>query len=238
MLASVGLVCAGSIHVLATLPICAIIFGAIQHFYLKTSRQMRLLDIEAKAPLFSQFLETIQGASSIRSYGWCDAYTDHHTEKLNASQTPFYLMGCLQRWLVLVLDLFNAGLAILLVTFALTIPGSSTSIFGAALYNVSTFSSALESLITEWTHVEVALGAINRVETYAADTPNENKENEKECVPKDWPSRGDISIRDLSASYSPALGRVLDEVNLDIRAGEKVAICGRSGRYVNFPKSL
>ncbi|KAJ5908187.1 ABC transporter [Penicillium taxi] len=39
-------------------------------FYLHTSRQIRHLDLEAKSPLFSSFLETSKGITTIRAFGW------------------------------------------------------------------------------------------------------------------------------------------------------------------------
>lgn len=44
----------------------------LQSFYLQTSRQDRLLEIEAKAPLYAHFGESVAGASTIRVFGWRD----------------------------------------------------------------------------------------------------------------------------------------------------------------------
>ncbi|THY94922.1 hypothetical protein D6C92_04649, partial [Aureobasidium pullulans] len=48
-----------------------------------------------------------------------------------------------------------------------------------------------------------------------------------------WPERGrgEINIQNLTASYSidPAASSVLKDISLYIKAGEKVAICGRTG---------
>lgn len=40
----------------------------VQRFYLKTSRQLRLLDLEAKSPLYSHFMETLSGLITIRAF--------------------------------------------------------------------------------------------------------------------------------------------------------------------------
>jgi subfamily B ATP-binding cassette protein MsbA len=42
-------------------------------------------------------------------------------------------------------------------------------------------------------------------------------------------ARGDISIRELSFSYANSEASVLDNISLDIKAGETVALVGRSG---------
>jgi ATP-binding cassette subfamily C (CFTR/MRP) protein 1 len=46
----------------------------LQKYYLRTSRQMRLLDLEAKSPLYSHFLESLTGLVEIRAFGWSDSF--------------------------------------------------------------------------------------------------------------------------------------------------------------------
>ncbi|EFE37769.1 ABC bile acid transporter, putative [Trichophyton verrucosum HKI 0517] len=219
----------GAGYIAAAVPLCIIVLIGVQFFYLRTSRQLRLLDIEAKAPLFSQFLETVGGVACIRAYGWTQRYTERHYKVLNISQKPYYLLWCIQRWLTLVLDLLNAGLAVMLVAIATNVRSASTPFLGVALFNIVTFSSTLQTLVTAWTQLETALGAINRVRSYSQDVKDENLPNENGSVPDEWPESGAIAFNDVSASYDPSLGPVLKGVNLSINAGEKVAICGRTG---------
>lgn len=56
-------------YVAATFPLLAVIFYLLQHFYLRTSRQLRLLEIEHKAPLDTQMTETLEGLPTIRAFG-------------------------------------------------------------------------------------------------------------------------------------------------------------------------
>lgn len=214
----------------ATIPACIAALYLIQFFYLRTSRQLRLLDIEAKAPLFSQFLEATGNISCIRAYGWSQAYLERSYNILDASQKPYYLMKSLQRWLNLVLNLLVAGLSIVLVAFATTIRGASTGFLGVALFNVLDFSANLRGLVAEWTQLEMTIGAINRIRSYKLDTKMEDLDGEKSSVPANWPSKGAITFHDVSASYESSAGKVLRHIDLSITQGEKVAICGRTGR--------
>lgn len=220
----------GSGYVIAVLPLCTIALGLIQVYYLRTSRQLRLLDIEEKAPLFSQFLETVNGVACIRAYGWSEEYTEQNYKNLNRSQKPYYLLWCIQRWLTLVLDLLNAGVATLVVALATNLEGGSTGFLGVALFNIVIFSLTLQGLVTAWTQVETALGAINRIRSFILNVENENQEDEVGTVPEDWPERGGIVFKDISASYEVSLGPVLKEISFSIQPGEKIAICGRTGR--------
>ena len=93
----------------------------IQHVYLKTSRQLRLLDLEARSPLYSHFLETLTGLTTIRAFGWQGHEITTNEKFLDESQRPYYMMISIQRWLSFALDLVGAGTAVTLVALAVNL---------------------------------------------------------------------------------------------------------------------
>jgi ATP-binding cassette subfamily C (CFTR/MRP) protein 1 len=199
-LVQTGVVASGASYFGAFLPISFLALYLIQKYYLRTSRQMRLLDLEAKTPLYTQFIEITAGLSTVRSFGWTGELLNESFKLLNTSQKPFYLMFCIQRWLELVLDLFVAGMAMLLVTIALRIPGTtSEGAIGLSMVNLLGLNLTLTTVIDQWTTLETSLGAIARLKAFIGSTPNENKDAEKE-MPDDWPA-GKIEIEGITASY-------------------------------------
>lgn len=76
---------------------------------------MRLLDLEAKSPLYSHFIESLQGLVTIRAFGWAEEFNRKNLSILDVSQKPYYLLFCIQRWLALVLDLLVTALAVILM---------------------------------------------------------------------------------------------------------------------------
>lgn len=76
------------------------------------------MDLEAKAPLCTNFLETLAGIATIRAFGWTDAFRARNRQLLDDSQVPFYLLQAIQNWLRLVLELMVAGLVVILVSLA------------------------------------------------------------------------------------------------------------------------
>ncbi|KAK0106876.1 hypothetical protein ONS95_003598 [Cadophora gregata] len=201
----------------------------IQKFYLRTSRQLRLLDLEAKSPLYSQFMECISGLATIRAFGWQHALEEKHTALLDQSQKPFYLLFAVQRWLTFVLDLIVAAIAIILITLVVTLRGIMDPGFvGVALLNVILFSQSIKMLLTFWTNLETHIGSISRIKSFTADTEVENLPNESASPPPDWPANGAIEFKNVSAEYK-AGEPVLKNVTLSIDGGEKIGICGRTG---------
>jgi len=45
-----------------------------------------------------------------------------------------------------------------------------------------------------------------------------------------WPSQGAIEFRGVGLRYRPDLPRVLNDVSVSIRGGEKIGIVGRTGK--------
>jgi ABC-type multidrug transport system fused ATPase/permease subunit len=158
------------------IPFFGFAFYLVQKFYVRTSRQLRQLDIEAKAPLISQFLETLSGIATIRSYGLERWFEKSLFKLLDLSQTPFYLLSCAQVWLESMLGLLTSIAAIILVSITVAVRGSSTAgLLGVALTSLVNFSLELTDLVTGWASLETAMQAIWRVKMFKHSTPTERK---------------------------------------------------------------
>jgi ATP-binding cassette subfamily C (CFTR/MRP) protein 1 len=223
-------ICISTSYFAVVLPFVMLVAYVLQKFYLRTSRQIRLMDLEAKAPLYSNFLETLSGLVTIRAFGWTKDMEKRNMAFLDASQRPFYLLYCIQRWLALVVDLLVAALAVILVALIVRFRHSADAGFvGVALINIMSFNTTLSVVINNWTAIETSLGAVSRIKSFVGSTRSENLPQESQEVPPEWPSDGRILVSDISASYSLDQPSALYNINLLIPAGQKVGICGPSG---------
>ncbi|KAI0143174.1 P-loop containing nucleoside triphosphate hydrolase protein [Xylariaceae sp. FL1272] len=214
----------------AVLPVIIAVLYVVQRFYLRTSRQLRLLELETTAPLFSHFLESLDGLSTIRAFGWTEEYIAKNARLLNESQKPYYLLLCVQRWLVLVLDLIVAGLAVLIVGLAVGLRTKiSPGLLGIALAQLTSLSLALTQLIQFWTLLETSVGAIARIRDFSENTPAELAAGEMNQGPSNWPSRGDLRFESVSARYDDDAPLALKDVSFNLDAGSKIGIVGRTG---------
>ncbi|KXH67726.1 ABC transporter [Colletotrichum salicis] len=222
-----------SLYMAAILPFLIPTFYAIQHFYLRTSRQMRLLDIEHKAPLYSQLIETLEGLATIRAFRWEDNFEKVNLRRLDGSQRPKYLLACLQSWLTFSVDMVIAIIAAVLIVLVTTLREQiGPGFIGVALTNVLAFSGCVKAIITSWVMLEVSLGAVARVRNFSLTTASEDGSMVQLAEPEgEWPSRGGVELRKVTASYASS-GAVLKDVDISIEPGQKVAICGRTGRQV------
>jgi ATP-binding cassette subfamily C (CFTR/MRP) protein 1 len=197
-----GIIASGASYVGAVIPACILAIYCVQKYYLRTSRQMRFLDLENKSPLYTQFSETLAGLQTIRAFGWSGDFLRDNHRRLDNSQKPFYMMFCIQRWLQVVLDLFVAGMGLVLVAIAVNLRGStSKGAIGLAMVNLIGFNTTLTMMIDQWTQLETCLGAISRLKWFMNNTPNENLGQEKQLPPSEWPGKGAIELENVSASY-------------------------------------
>ncbi|KAF5657957.1 multidrug resistance-associated 1 [Fusarium heterosporum] len=232
-LAKAGLLAASTPYIAATFPLLGAVYFYLQRGYLRTSRQLRLLDLEEKAPLYTQFLETLSGLATIRAFGWRDTVIQANHALVDRSQRPFYLLMIVQRWLVLVLDLTTAALALLLVGLAVRLRDEvDVGLTGVSLVQLISLSETVNMLIQFWTSIETSISAVARIKQFAEETGEENLPGETQEPPTQWPDKGHIQINGLSASYGNGEGdaiKALDAVSVEIKAGQKVGICGRTG---------
>lgn len=173
---------------------------AVQNFYLRTSRQLRLLELEAKSPLYTSFLETLNGLSTLRSFGWASEALEANRRLLDSSQKPLYLLYMIQRWLTFVLDMMVACVAIIVVALAVALK-SSGGLAGVALTQVMSLSMMLTTIVMQWTVVETSIGSVGRIKTFVENTPSEIKSNEVFEPPLAWPRAGRICLNNVSAFY-------------------------------------
>lgn len=253
-LGQAAVIATSSPYLAVTYPFLLALLYFIQKFYLRTSRQMRLLDLETKSPLYSHFIDTMKGIATIRAFGWVPENVHLNKVYLDTSQRPAYLLAIIQRWLGFVLRIIVALLAIAIVTLATQLR-SNTAFTGASLVALMSFAEGLMYVITMYTLLETSIGAVARLKDFSEKVKPEGSGGETLVPSPLWP-QGAVKLDNVSATYgdvgsdssassntnapedenagSHTIGTdlqslALKNLNLDIRPGEKVAICGRSG---------
>ncbi|KAH7019065.1 P-loop containing nucleoside triphosphate hydrolase protein [Ilyonectria destructans] len=232
-------IAAASPYLATGYPVLFAVLFFVQKFYLRTSRQIRLLDLESKSPLYTHFLDTIKGVATIRAFGWENLDIEQNNELLDTSQRPAYLLAMIQQWLLTTLYLIVAGMAVLIVSLATQLR-VNTGLTGASLVTLLTFSESVSNLIRAYTMLETSLGAVSRLRTFSETVKPEYQPGEDIEPPQEWPQGGRIDINDVSASYEPELksengvvaspsNLVIRNLTLSILPRQKVAICGRTG---------
>lgn len=190
-------------YIAVVFPFILAVFYLIQRFYLRTSRQMRFLDIEHKAPLYTQLTEILDGLISIRALGWEDAAIRTSWQLLDDSQRPNYLLYCLQRWLTVAVDLVIALLAIIMIVITTTLREQiGPGYMGVALTNILGFGATLRGALASWVTLEIAIGAVARIKNFSEHIlPEDSNQLLSDKPSENWPSQGLVEFNNLSVSY-------------------------------------
>ncbi|KAL4994768.1 P-loop containing nucleoside triphosphate hydrolase protein [Aspergillus recurvatus] len=229
-LAKLVILCVFAKYLSVAVPFAGAVVYFTQKFYLRTSRQLRFLDIEAKAPLYTHFLELVKGAATVRAFGWQRDFDETCLSLLDISQRPVYLLYCVQQCLGFFLDMLVSILAVILIaTVAFLRDKFDQGDVGVALVMVMTFNNTLMQLVKDWTNMETSIGAVSRVKGYTSTTDAEENTENVPSLPKHWPAVGRVELSGVVASHASRSEPALKEISMSIKAGEKIAICGPSG---------
>lgn len=189
-----------------------------------------------------QFLETTSGITTIRSLGWISKSIEKNHAILNDSQRPAYLLTMAQSCLTTALNMIVAIIATLVMALSTQLRTNS-GLTGASFIALLNLSGSLSALMSNYTNLEIALGGISRLRSFGQDNPPEkNVEEGTGVLPEpSWPAQGAIEVSHVSAAYKTSATTmdansevvpVLKDITLRVKAGERVALCGRTGRFV------
>ncbi|KAK8118640.1 uncharacterized protein PG998_003266 [Apiospora kogelbergensis] len=226
------LIASATWYIAISFPILIGVIYCLQKVFLRTSRQLRILDLEEKAPIYTQFIETLAGLTTIRAFAWERPSTELNHDLVDRSQKPFYLLLMVQQWLTLVLDLIVASLALLVAGLAVRLRDTvSIGFIGVSLVQLITFAETVKMLIKWWTLLETSIGAVARIKQFTEESQDENLPGENQPIPESWPAHGSMEICNISAFYGKGvrMNKALDDVTISVKAGEKVGIVGRTG---------
>lgn len=229
----------------------------LQRFYLRSGRELKRLDLISRSPIFTLFGETIDpdGLRTIRAMRAQVTCRKTMTKRSTASQHPAWLVLAVRKWLELALNMFVSIINVFLVMIAiLDRRSASAGILAVALTEAAQLNVQIGLTIVEWTHVEMAVTSLERIEEYINLPPQEVKpRSDKVVAGSDWPREsnlparevqarsnkvkedtdwlreGSIRFANVTARYKPSLPAALSDVSFTVKPGLRVGICGRSG---------
>ncbi|KAI3083954.1 hypothetical protein CBS147353_2098 [Aspergillus niger] len=201
----------------------------LQRFYLRTSKQLRLMDIESKAPLSGFVNDTISGLLTVRAFGRIDEFQCQARQLLQTSQAANYMLLSIQVWLKMILDFIVMILAVAVTGLAVGLRSQrSVGFLGLALVNLISLSSTIRYVMTFWVDLETSIGAAARIRQFNISmTPEDDPSNRPEH--KAGFANGNVAFQDVSAVSGISGDVILKDVTFSFREGQKVAICGRTG---------
>jgi len=209
------------------------LYARLAKRYLPATRDLRRLDAAARSPIFSHFSESMAGVSTIRAMQQQERALHTNITRLESQMEAYYLSNTAARWLSLRLQ-FNGtilvGAVCILGIFLSTTNQVSAGLVGLAITYALRLTDTLNQVNRESADRETQMVSVERVQNYVTNVkqeaplriPNEN-------MGPGWPRNGNIVVDGVTMRYREGLPIVLDGISLDIKAGERVGIVGRTG---------
>lgn len=215
---------------IALVPLCVFYFMTAA-YYRSSALQIKRHESVFRSAVFSRFNEAIVGTSTIRAYGMQNAFSKTLTDAIDHMNSAYYLTFANQRWLGVRLDFI--GVVFLIVTGMLVITNQfsvSPSISGLVLSYLVSITQTLLLAVRQVADAQNNMNAVERVHYYTTEVAEEAPaETIGFDLPASWPEHGHISFRDVQIRYREGLPLVLHNLSIDVQAGERLGIVGRTG---------
>lgn len=210
-----------------------VLYARLAKRYLPATRDLRRLDAAARSPIFSHFSESMQGVSTIRAMQQQERALHTNMTRLESQMEAYYLSNTAARWLSLRLQ-FNGtilvGAVSILGIFLSTNKQVSAGLVGLAITYALRLTDTLNQVNRESADRETQMVSVERVQNYVTNVKQEAPLRiAHPSMGTNWPSRGSIQVDKVVMRYREGLPVVLNGICLEIKAGERVGIVGRTG---------
>uniref|UniRef100_A0A674NMH7 Cystic fibrosis transmembrane conductance regulator n=1 Tax=Takifugu rubripes TaxID=31033 RepID=A0A674NMH7_TAKRU len=218
---------------IAAIPL-AIIFVILRKYFLRTGQQLKLLEAEARSPIFSHLIISLKGLWTIRAFGRQTYFETLFHKALNThTATWFHYLSTL-RWF-----LFRCDIIFVLFFTAAAFIAVGTNreweigiIVALAMLILGTFQWAVITSIT----VDGLMRSVDRVFKFI-DLPSEELlpgkpggKGRPDLIIDNphaqdyWPNRGQMDVQGLAVKYTEAGRAVLSDISFSVEGGLSVSL--------------
>uniref|UniRef100_A0A665UHN7 Cystic fibrosis transmembrane conductance regulator n=1 Tax=Echeneis naucrates TaxID=173247 RepID=A0A665UHN7_ECHNA len=222
---------------IAAIPL-ALIFVILRKYFLRTGQQLKLLEAEARSPIFSHLIISLKGLWTIRAFGRQTYFEMLFHKALNTHTATWFHYLATLRWF-----LFRCDMIFVLFFSAAAFIAVGTNrecfligiIVALAMLILGTFQWAVITSIT----VDGLMRSVDRVFKFI-DLPSEEPRPGKSGGKGDliidnpqaqdcWPNRGQMNVQGLTVKYTEAGRSVLSDISFSVDGGQSVGLLGRTG---------
>ncbi|KAG7393123.1 hypothetical protein PHYPSEUDO_012459 [Phytophthora pseudosyringae] len=213
----------------AYIPIIAVFFVTGQYFK-KTSCEVKRLEGVTRTPVYNLFSETLSGLPTIRAFKMQDAFERMNKEAVDANANMYITFWSAGRWLAARLDMLSVVIIVVVTAYLVSTKGQlSAMTAGISLTYSLMLTSVVQWVMRAVDRVDSAMTSVERLLHFRTIPQEEDSVDCTAINSATWPSLGAVKFDKLYLKYRPELPLVLRGVSLDVRGGEKVGICGRTG---------
>ncbi|XP_028057093.1 ABC transporter C family member 3-like, partial [Camellia sinensis] len=203
----------------------------LQQYYIPSARELARLVGVCKAPVIQHFAETISGSTTIRSFDQEPRFKELSVKLIDAHSRPKFYSAAAMEWLCFWLDVLSSITFAFSLVFLISMPTGAIdpSVAGLAVTYGLNLNTLQVSVIWNLCNLENKIISVERIFQYTSiqsESPLVIEENRPDSQ---WPSHGDVHIKDLQVRYAPHMPLVLRGLTCTFPGGMKTGIVGRTG---------
>lgn len=178
----------------------AVIFFVVQRFYVSSSRQLRRLDSTTKSPVYSQFSETLSGATTIRAYGATERFIRESDVRIDKNEMCTLCSAVCNRWLSVRLQLVgNLSVFFCALFSVISKDTMDTGLTGLAIAYAMQMAGLLNWFVQVSSSFETQAVCVERVLEYSDNVEEADWNSDEDKKPAaNWPQEGAIAFADYS----------------------------------------
>ncbi|KAF7055002.1 hypothetical protein CFC21_062584 [Triticum aestivum] len=208
-----------------------IIFLCYQRYYIETARELQRLVGVCKAPIIQHFAESISGSTTIRSFGKEDQFVLTNSHLIDADSRPKFYNAAAMEWLCFRLDTLSSFTFAFALIFLISLP---TGIIDPGIAGLAVTYGLNLNMLQAWVvrsmcNLENKIVSVERILQYISIPEEPPLSTSGDKLPHNWPSEGEIQLRNLHVRYAPQLPFVLKGLSVTFPGGMKTGIVGRTG---------
>ncbi|KAL0414738.1 UNVERIFIED_CONTAM: ABC transporter C family member 14 [Sesamum radiatum] len=200
-----------------------------QGYYIASARELTRLDQITKAPIIHNFSETISGVMTIRCFRKQDKFFHGNIERVDMNLRMSFHNSASNEWFRL--EMIGSFVLCVATVFLILLPSTivKPEYVGLSLSYGLPLNSVLYWTIYLGSVLENRMVSVERIKQFI-NIPSEAAWRKPDSPPSpDWPSRGEIEIKNLQVRYRHNTPLVLKGISLTINGGEKIGVVGRTG---------
>ncbi|RZC37765.1 ABC tran and/or MMR HSR1 domain containing protein [Asbolus verrucosus] len=214
----------------------AIVLGLLFYWfrviYLASAQDIKRLEGITRAPVFSHVSASMYGLPTIRSANAQNMIINEFDSLQDQHSSSWFLFIASSEAFGFYLDIISA-LFLTIVTYQFLILDDGTTLSGNVGLVISQsliLTGMLQYGVRQTAEVASNMTSVERILQYT----KLDKEGPFESLPtkkpsRDWPQHGQVLFKNVYLKYIPEDPPVLKNLNIHIKAGEKIGIVGRTG---------
>ncbi|EEC72935.1 hypothetical protein OsI_06791 [Oryza sativa Indica Group] len=202
-----------------------------QQYYIDGARELQRLTGVCRAPLMQHFAESVAGSNIIRCFGKERQFINYVSHFMDNLSRPSLYNSASMEWLCFRLDILSSFIFAFALVLLVTLPAALIDPKTAGL--AVTYGLSLNMLqgwaIAVLCSLENRMISVERIFQYMF-IPSEQLLTISKSRPNcQWPTNGEIELRNLHVRYATQLPFVLKGLTCTLPGGLKTGIVGRTG---------